>query len=36
MLEALATGLLGIVIVFGGLYLTLRWIVLPGHPDHRG
>jgi hypothetical protein len=36
MIEALSTALMGIVVVFGGLYVALRWIVLAGPPDHRG
>lgn len=35
MLETLSTALMGILVVFGGLYATLRWIVLAGQPIHR-
>ena len=36
MIETLSTALMGILVVFGGLYVTLRWIVLAGQPNHRG
>lgn len=36
MFEAIGTALMGIVVVFGSLYLTLQWIVLAGQPDVRG
>lgn len=35
MIEAFATALMGIVVVFGGMYCGLRWIVLAGQPEHQ-
>ncbi len=33
--EALATALMGILVVCGGSYAAFRWIVLAGISDHR-
>ena len=33
MVEALSTAVMGTLIVFGGLYGTLRFIVLAGQPE---
>jgi hypothetical protein len=35
MIEAVSTMLMGIVVVFGGMYCALRWIVLAGPPERR-
>jgi hypothetical protein len=35
MLEALLTAFLGLVVVVGGLYCSLRFIVLAGQPESR-
>jgi hypothetical protein len=35
MIETLFAALMGILVVFGGLYVTLRWIVLGGQSPSR-